>query len=93
MPRGFETEADTLAIQMTSAAGHDPRELILYISRIQTEDSARPKTGATLALLASRIAHMEQAMQALPSKAYASNDEFLRIQSEVRRLMPHRLFL
>ena len=74
--RGYETEADVLAVKMTSGAGYDPEALVGYIGRTQPADSRE-----------SRIAGMENAIRDLPPKAYppGSMDEFARVQDEVHR--------
>jgi predicted Zn-dependent protease len=89
--RGYEAEADVLAVKMTSGAGYDPRALVRYIGRTQPEDTARSKVFSPLPSRDSRIADMEKAIQELPLKTYPSSDEFPRIQSEVRRLTPNQV--
>jgi predicted Zn-dependent protease len=89
--RGYEAEADLLAVKMTSGAGYDPRALVSYISRTQPEDTARSKVFSPLPSRESRIAGMEKAIQELPPKTYSSGDEFQRIQREVRRLIPNQV--
>jgi predicted Zn-dependent protease len=86
--RAYEAEADVLAIKMASGAGYDPRALVLYIGRVQPEDT-KSKVSSPLPSRASRIACMEKAIQELPPKTYSSGDEFLRIQGEVDRLTPN----
>jgi predicted Zn-dependent protease len=86
--RGYEAEADMLAVKMTSGAGYDPRALVRYIGRTQPEDTARSKVFSSIPSRDSRIADMEKAIEELPLKTYPSSDEFPRIQSEVRRLTP-----
>jgi predicted Zn-dependent protease len=87
--RGYEAEADAVAVRMTSGAGYDPRALVRYIGRVQRDD--RSNAFSPLPSRESRIAGMEKAIQELPPKTYSSGDEFPRIQSEVRRLTPHQV--
>jgi len=89
--RGYEAEADVLAVKMTSGAGYDPRALVRYIGRMQPEDTAGSKGSSPLPSRDSRTADMEQAIQELPLKTYSSSEEFPRIQSEVRRLTPNQV--
>ncbi len=74
--RGYEDEADVLAVRMISGAGYDPEALVRYIDRTQPVDSRE-----------SRIAGLENAIRDLPSKVYSavSAGEFARVQDEVRR--------
>jgi predicted Zn-dependent protease len=74
--RGYETEADVLAVRMTSGTGYDPEALVRYIGRTEPVDSRE-----------SRIARLEIAIQALPPRAYSTGsvDEFAHIQDLVRR--------
>jgi predicted Zn-dependent protease len=76
--RARETEADVLAVGMTSGAGYDPEALVRYIGRTQPVDSRE-----------SRVAAIESAIRDLPPKAYSAGsvDEFARVQDEVRRQM------
>jgi len=89
--RAQETQADTLAITITSKAGFDPLALVRYIGR---EQAAAPgAVGTVFAVLPPtemRVSAMQSAIQALPQQAYTSldSDEFGRIQTEVRRVMP-----
>jgi len=89
--RTLETQADALAITITSRAGFDPSALVRYIGR---EQAAEPGTvGTVFAALPStemRVSAMQGAIQALPQQAYTppDPDEFGRIQAEVRRVMP-----
>src|SRR5258708_10182368 len=81
----FETEADVLAIKLTSSAGYDPEALVNYISRVQTA-----KVYSSLPPRDIRITNMEKAIQELSPRVYPSaSDEFPSIQGEVRRLLSH----
>jgi beta-barrel assembly-enhancing protease len=88
--RRFETEADVLAIKLTSGSGYDPKALVSYISRVQPGDADRSPVAEVFSWLPRRdvrITSMEKTIQELPPKAYtSSSNEFPRIQDEVRRL-------
>jgi len=85
--RDLETQADVLAITITSGAGFDPLALVRYIGRVQ---AAEPGTVSTVfAVLPppeERASRMRVAIQALPQQNYTipNADEFGRIQAEVR---------
>jgi hypothetical protein len=53
------------------------------------EDTAGSKVFSPLPSHDSRIANMGKAIQELTLKNYSANDEFPRIQREVRRLTPN----
>jgi len=91
--RGFEMDADRLAIKLTSSAGFDPAALVRYIGRVQQPDARSPKVFATLPTREERVSAMEAAIQALPAQNYAvpDADEFARIQAEVRSATPAKL--
>jgi len=72
-PRGFELEADVIAVNIAAAAGFDPNGLASYISRVQNDAT-------------DRVFRIQRAIAALPQRSYASSTEFARIQEEVRRL-------
>jgi predicted Zn-dependent protease len=74
--RGYETEADVLAVKMTAGAGYDPEDLVRYIARTEPVDSRE-----------FRISKIEIVIRALPPKAYSAGsvDEFARMQDLVRR--------
>jgi predicted Zn-dependent protease len=80
-----ETEADTLAVAISSGAGFDPSALLRYINRVQAES---PGTGGRA--FAARVSNLEAAIQAQPQQTYtvADPDEFGRIQVEVRQVTP-----
>jgi beta-barrel assembly-enhancing protease len=88
--RGFETEADLMAVATSAAAGLDPSALVRYIGRAQ---AAQPGTsGKVFAMLPppeDRVSRMETAIQALSPRAYVVPDaeEFARVQAEVRPLV------
>jgi predicted Zn-dependent protease len=89
--RTFETQADVLAIKLTSSTGYDPKALVSYIRRVQPDDAGGSQGARVFSSLpprSLRITSMEQAIQELPPRVYASSsDEFPRIQGEVRRLL------
>ena len=65
----FEREADTVALNLLSAAGYDPSALVRYFARNLPEGADRDH----------RIAAMQTALTNL-----SASDEFLRIQQELR---------
>lgn len=89
--RRFETEADVLAIKLTSGAGYDPKALVSYISRVQPGDADGSQAAKVFSALPPRdlrITSMEKAIQELPPREYVpSSEEFPRIQAELRRLL------
>lgn len=87
--RAMESEADILAVRITSAAGYDPEGLARYIGRVQ-QDPAQPVPPATSALPSrdQRLRAMNQALQALPAQSYAASGDFAGLQGEVRRALP-----
>jgi predicted Zn-dependent protease len=90
--RSFETEADRLAVKMTSGAGYDPQALARYIGRTQAEDIQTSNLFSVLPARDRRMKDIEHAIQALPPKIYfnAATEEFPRIQDEVRRVQRPR---
>jgi beta-barrel assembly-enhancing protease len=76
----FESEADRVAVALTSTAGYDPRGLERFIAREQSET---PQPG--LPPRDDRILTIERAVQALPQQNAPSPD-FVRIQEEIRVL-------
>jgi predicted Zn-dependent protease len=94
LPVGFlrfrqdtESEADRMAVSITAAAGYDPEGLASYIGRVQ-QDSAQRLRFQAYPLRDERMQAIEQAIQALPVKTYASSGNFAQIQEEVRRAVP-----
>jgi predicted Zn-dependent protease len=76
----LESEADRIAVGLTSAAGYDPRGVERFIAREQS-DTGQPSLPPRDA----RVLAIEQAVQALPQQNAPSPD-YARIQEEVRRL-------
>jgi beta-barrel assembly-enhancing protease len=76
----LESEADRIAVGLTSTAGYDPRGLERFIAREQS-DTGQPGLPPRDV----RVPAIEQAVQALPQQSAPSPD-FVRIQDEVRRL-------
>jgi beta-barrel assembly-enhancing protease len=76
----LESEADRIAVGLTSTAGYDPRGLERFIAREQS-DTGQPGLPPRDA----RVVEIERAVQALPQQNAPSTD-FTRIQDEVRRL-------
>jgi predicted Zn-dependent protease len=89
--RAAETQADTLAVAMTTGAGYDAAALVRYLSRVPaSQPGTTSKVFAAVPTPEERVSSMRTAMQALPQQTYTAPDpdEFSRLQAEVRRLMP-----
>jgi predicted Zn-dependent protease len=71
----YEGQADALAVKMASAAGYDAEGLLRYLSRVQASNAA------DRSIPDSRIAALRNALQTPPPN---SNDEFLRLQEQLR---------
>ncbi|HYM10386.1 MAG TPA: M48 family metalloprotease [Bryobacterales bacterium] len=90
--RAFELEADRLAASVLASAGYDPRALVRYIGRVQPENSGRPEAFSSLPSRATRLAGLEQAIQALgtlPAVSDSATSNFQLVQQELRRLAPN----
>ena len=73
----YELEADSLAVRMAAGAGYDVQGLLTFLTR------DRPKNYVTGSNnLDSRITALRDALQAPP---LSSNDEFLRLQEQLRQ--------
>ena len=85
--RGFEAEADRIAVQTMARVGYDPAALSRYIERMQAGEgpviySPRPPREA-------RVAALRQAIAELPPSPYSSGTgQFERIRAAVRALTP-----
>jgi beta-barrel assembly-enhancing protease len=95
LPRGmmklqhqFELEADQSAVATMSGAGYDPRALAAYIGRTQPDAPASPKVFVGMPSRDERLAAIEQAAKVLPTPEPRSDEEFQKVQSEVRTLVP-----
>jgi predicted Zn-dependent protease len=86
--RENELEADRLAAETMAGAGFDPAALARYIGRVQPEEGARPWVFSPLPTRRQRIGSLDDAVRALPARAYAAGDTFQAVKEEVRRLMP-----
>jgi predicted Zn-dependent protease len=84
--KAMESEADALAVKMTSSAGYDPEGLARYVGRVQ-QDGPQPRLSG-IPPRADRVRNIERAIQALPAQSYAASGDFARLQEEVRRLAP-----
>ena len=82
--RGYEQEADFLAVQTMAKAGWDPEALARYIEREQAPSKAQ--SFSTLPDREARVATIRKAMVALPPREYSTAAEFPAIQAEVHRL-------
>ena len=86
--KAMESEADRLAVRMTAAAaGYDPEGLARYVGRVQDPPQGSSSLFFAFPPREQRMQAIEQMIQALPAKGYASGD-FARIQEEVRRALP-----
>lgn len=86
--RANELEADRRAVGMLAGAGYDPNALIRYITRVQPPNTPAQELHSALPAVDKRLAAMEEAIQKLAARSYASHEEFQTIQEEVRRLQP-----
>jgi predicted Zn-dependent protease len=84
--RGFEREADVLAVQAMAKAGYDPTTLVRYIERVQPPRAGVDRAYSPLPDRDSRIATMREIIQTMPARSYSPGTEFPLIQEEVRRL-------
>jgi len=83
--RGFELEADRIAVQAMSGAGYDPTGLLHYIERMQAEDS--PELYSSLPPRETRIAGLKQAIAELAPRQYPSGaGRFQQVREAVREL-------
>lgn len=89
--RGFEQEADALALQTMARAGFDPNALVRYIERVQPPPSTtRPVVFSTIPPRDQRIAAMTSTVEGLSVTNYPApaGGEFAAAQEAVRRLIP-----
>jgi predicted Zn-dependent protease len=89
--RGFETEADVLAIKITWMADFDPSALVRYVGRVgESSPGTTSRVFSPLPTPAERVSRMETEIQMLTPQAYLTPDPavFESIQAEVRRLIP-----
>jgi predicted Zn-dependent protease len=80
LQRSFETEADRLAVAITTKAGYDPEALARYVARLQYDTTG--KLSSSLPPRDERIAAIRTAIQQLPQ------NEFPHIQDELHKLLP-----
>jgi beta-barrel assembly-enhancing protease len=85
--RGFESEADRLAVNIAATAGYDPEGLARYIGRTQ-QDPAQGRQFSRFSPRDTRVRAIEQAIQKLPAQSYPASGDFARMQDEVRRVLP-----
>jgi predicted Zn-dependent protease len=89
--RGFEREADALAVQTMARAGFDPNALVRYIERVQPPLSTnRSAAFSAIPPLNQRIPTMTSAMEGLAVTNYPApvGGEFPAAQNAVRQLIP-----
>jgi predicted Zn-dependent protease len=84
--RGYELDADRVAVNMMAAAGFDPAALIEYIRRTQRALTAKSEKYSVLPPREERISALEAAIASLPSRTGRPIEEFKAIQDRVREL-------
>lgn len=82
--RGYELDADRVALKMLASAGFNPAAPSDYIRRAQREPASRSTGNAVLPPKAERLAALESAAPA--ANARRPQDEFKAIQQRVRDL-------
>lgn len=84
--RGFELEADCIAVQAMVQSAYDPSALLRYVERLQVDDdrpqSPLPRRGVRIAELEQRIAEIAT------TQTSSASGEFERIRSVARDLAP-----
>ena len=88
--RGYELEADVLAIKSMAAAGYDPEALLRYIDRTQTESMTTSKVFTVLPQRDARILGLKETIQGLSPETYTLTNEISAVQAEVPRVPPDR---
>jgi predicted Zn-dependent protease len=81
----YESEADSIAVQLTASAGYDPAGLARFIARVQPGPGPL-HTPAGYPARDARVRAIQQAIRALPRQNYAASPDFARIQQETRQL-------
>ena len=82
--RGFELDADKIAVQLLNGAGYDPFALMKYIERTQI-DPQQSTTFSAMPSLAQRVARMRTAIEQLAASNEPAAPGFTEIQEVVRR--------
>jgi beta-barrel assembly-enhancing protease len=93
--RGFERQADLLAVQTMAHAGFDPNGLVRYIERVQLPPSGQtPQVFSPLPARDERVAAMLSGIASLPAVDYpvAPGGEFGATQQQVRAAVPARTY-
>ena len=90
LQRGYEIEADVLAIKSMAAAGYAPEALLRYIDRTQTESTTTPKVFSVLPQRDARMSGLKETIQGLSPETYTLTNEISAIQAEVPRVPPDR---
>ena len=89
--RGFESEADAVALQIMARAGYDPRALIQYIARIQPgpQPNGVPKVASPLPAREARLRDLEKVVADIHAAALDRDPGDLKnIQDLLRRPAP-----
>ena len=79
LQRSFEIEADRLAVAMMAGRGYEPETFADYIARQQNDTDGRWSAAPSRD---ERVVKIRSAIQQLPQ------NEFLRMQDELHRLLP-----
>jgi predicted Zn-dependent protease len=83
--RAMESEADYLASRAMAAAGYDPAGLASYLERIQPAPGKNDVMSA-LPPRDQRVKAIRTEIRNLPAGDYRANNEFDRVQAELKRL-------
>jgi predicted Zn-dependent protease len=86
LARGFELEADRIAVQLMADAGYDPRALAAFIDR--TQPVPRSPSLSALPTKEQRAVELSKTIEALPARAYTSHDGLAKIQATLRASLP-----
>ncbi len=84
LQRGFEKEADAMAVPALAAAGYDPVGLASYLSRVQPPVQ-KSESLETLPAREQRVAAIRAEIAKLPATRYQASDEFARVQAALAR--------
>jgi predicted Zn-dependent protease len=84
--RGYELEADLMAVPIMAGAGYDPSALASYIQRVQVDSPGSTVMSSPLPPRDKRVAALQEAIASLPAREYSAGPDFARIQEEVRGL-------
>jgi predicted Zn-dependent protease len=83
LKRGFEKEADVIAVQALAKAGYSPQALAVYVDRTQVD----PQSSVVFSewpRKEQRLAALRVAIEALPERVYSPHDDLAAIQEKLR---------